>query len=72
MPGSADRYLALFNASDVQSAQTISVEVSEIGLSGPCEVRDLWTHQDLGTQNKEISATLAPHASAFYRVHAKQ
>lgn len=46
----------------------IEVDLAQLGFEGPCTIRDLWTHQDLG----EFSGTFAPeiawHASGLYRV----
>ncbi len=51
------------------SAATVSVNWSDIGLSGAATVRDLWTHTDLGSFNTGYSsASLAPHASRLFKV----
>jgi alpha-glucosidase len=38
-----------------------------LGVSGPAEVRDLWTHQDLGSLTS-YQVALGPHASALVSV----
>ncbi|SFE61717.1 S-layer homology domain-containing protein [Paenibacillus algorifonticola] len=59
--------VGLFNLGS--SAATVSVDWSDIGLEGPAKVRDLWTHQDLGTFNTGYSsANLASHASRLLKV----
>ncbi len=67
LPGSAAKYLAIFNIGDEQS-EDIKVNWSDLGLPAACTVRDLWAKHDLGA--KEIGQTfqVAPHASAFYRI----
>lgn len=47
---------------------TISVSLVDLGLIGPCEVRDLWAHKDLGAVDSMISATVNSHGAALYRV----
>ncbi|MGG4144035.1 X2-like carbohydrate binding domain-containing protein [Paenibacillus algorifonticola] len=59
--------VGLFNLGS--SAATVSVDWSEIGLEGPAKVRDLWSHQDLGTFNSGYSsANLASHGSRLLKV----
>jgi hypothetical protein len=75
VPRSLDRYIALFNAADARAtgvSEHVSVELSDLGFSGPCDIRDLWTHKDMGSQAGQISVTLAAHASALYRLHPEQ
>ncbi|WP_240702986.1 glycoside hydrolase family 27 protein [Cohnella luojiensis] len=51
------------------SAATVTVNWSDIGLSGAASVRDLWSHTDIGTFNTGYSSVnLAPHASRLLRV----
>lgn len=47
---------------------TIVVTLEEIGLTGPVVVRDLWTHQNLGTVTGSVSATVNSHGAVLYRV----
>ena len=101
VPGSKDKYVALFNASPapandgrrrgpattraaVATAPTtppdpaatqptaVSVSLADLGLSGPCEVRDLWTHRDLPRTTEAISVTVNSHGAALLRVHPAQ
>jgi hypothetical protein len=66
IPGSPDKYLALFNATE--SASAVAVGLADIGLKAGASVRDLWAHRDLGAQGAEFSAVLAAHAAGLYRV----
>jgi hypothetical protein len=50
-------------------AANISISLADIGFSGPCKVRDLWTHKDLGGVTVSISATVNSHEAVLYRVH---
>jgi len=65
-PGSADKYLALFNTTG--SAAPVRVELAEIGIGARANVRDLWAHRDLGAWGPEFSATLPAHGAGLFRV----
>ena len=59
-------YVAVFNLGDAQ--QTIEYPLQSIGLSGASyQVRDLWTHQNLGSKDR-LKVNLPAHASALYRI----
>ena len=93
VPGSKDKYLAIFNASpapvggrfrgrgtpapktapavvDPTATQPakISVSLADIGLAGPCKVRDLWAHKDLDAVSESLSVTVNSHGAVLYRV----
>lgn len=55
------------NSAETQPAE-VSVSLSDLGLSGNCEVRDLWAHKDLGTVTEKISATVNSHGAVLYRI----
>jgi hypothetical protein len=46
----------------------IAVSLSDLGITGPCTVRDLWNHQDLGPATGEISAIVNSHGAVLYRL----
>jgi hypothetical protein len=50
---------------------TISVPLADLGFKGPVTVHDLWTHQDIGTMNDNISATVNSHGAVLYRLSPK-
>jgi alpha-galactosidase len=50
----------------------VSVALADLGLSGSCAVRDLWSHKDLGTVNGEVSAVVNSHGAVLLRVHPEQ
>ena len=69
VPGSADRYVAVFNLDSV--SRHVDVAWTAVGLAaGTHEVRDLWARADLGAANR-LTVDLAPHASALYRVDSR-
>jgi alpha-galactosidase len=45
---------------------TISLSLADIGLTGPCKVRDLCGHKDLGTIEAMVSATMNSHGAVLY------
>lgn len=62
------RAVVLFNSTD--SPQTISTTASEVGLHGASfDVRDVWSGTD-ATSSGEVSAVLAPHQAALFRITA--
>src|SRR5882724_642148 len=51
VPGSTDKYLALFNThATSETNAAISMKLSELGFDGNGRIRDLWQNKDLGTQ----------------------
>ncbi|MFB9276512.1 X2-like carbohydrate binding domain-containing protein [Cohnella cellulosilytica] len=59
--------VALFNLGNTEA--TVRVDWSDIGLSGPAAVRDLWSRQNLGTYDTGFTAeALAPHASRLLKI----
>jgi hypothetical protein len=66
VPGSRDKYVALFNTSDDQ-AKPVQVSLSELGLSGAVRVRDLWQKADLGGVTGQFAPTINRHGAGLYR-----
>lgn len=58
--------VALFNLGDRNA--TVTAQRSDLGLTGPARVRDLWGRKDLGLFSGSLRASLAPHASRLYQV----
>ncbi|AIE84408.1 glycoside hydrolase family 27 protein [Fimbriimonas ginsengisoli] len=67
VPGSADKYLALFNT---QTTGRVSVSLQELGLGGRVRVRDLWQRRDLGLAEREFAPTIASHGAGLYRLRS--
>ena len=65
-PGSADKYIALFNLSE--SPAKVEAAFKETGLGEKCRVRDLWKRADLGEFNREFSREIPTHGAGLYRV----
>ncbi len=74
VPGSTDRYLALFNTrnkpggTNVPATAKVAANLAEVGFTGACKIRDLWANEDRG----EVSGVFAPeipwHGAGLYRV----
>jgi len=65
VPGSADKYVALFNTG---VAATVPVKLSELGFAGRVRVRDLWRQKDVGIITNEFTPFIPAHGAALYRV----
>lgn len=66
VPGSRDRYLALFNTD--KSRRSVRFCLDMIGLNGPVGVRDLWIRRDLERASGTLVKSLPPHGAALYRL----
>jgi hypothetical protein len=58
--------VGLFNRSDGVATRSIDF-TTELGLADPVEVRDLWTHQDLGPHSS-YAVSLPEHGCALLRL----
>lgn len=71
VPGSPDKYVALFNLLDkgtsIDSGAPVTVKLSDLGYAGSCRVRDLWQGRDLGTSKDAFSPVLPWHGAGLYR-----
>jgi alpha-galactosidase len=58
--------IALFNLND--TAQEITVALTDLKLKGSYMVRDCWQRKDIGKVKKEIKQVLQPHACILLRL----
>ncbi|GHO99793.1 alpha-galactosidase [Reticulibacter mediterranei] len=58
--------VALFNLGS--STATVTANWSDLGFSGSANVRDLWSHNNLGSFSGHFSASLKAHASRLLKV----
>jgi alpha-galactosidase len=65
--GSRSKYLAVFNVGDRANAR-VRVEWKDLGLSGVCNLRDLWSHKDVAESQDGHTFTISPHGSGLYRI----
>jgi alpha-galactosidase len=76
VPGSADKYLAVFNTSDEHavrerpdaSNRRASIKSSDIGNSPSYAVRDLWDRKTAGQFTDEFAPTIPSHGARLYRL----
>jgi hypothetical protein len=66
VPGSDDKYLAVFNLNDRN--QLIHIDLKEIGFSGTCTVTDLWTGDRLGIFESGMRPEVLPHGARLLRI----
>ncbi|MET0373493.1 MAG: alpha-galactosidase, partial [Rhizorhabdus sp.] len=66
VPGSKDRYLALFNTD--KTARPITVRIAMLGLEGQVGVRDIWTRRNLARAGGVLVQTVPSHGAALYRI----
>jgi alpha-galactosidase len=62
----SSRAVVLLNRSPLQTA--ITVPWWSLHLKGPAKVRDVWTHSDLGTFDRQFSATVPAHGAVMVRI----
>ncbi|MGC4773265.1 RICIN domain-containing protein [Micromonospora sp. DT44] len=65
VPGSTDRYLALFNRES--GAANVSVNLADLGI-GSATVTDLWSGAALGTVTGTLTRSLPAHGAGLYRL----
>jgi len=70
VPGSGDKYLALFNIGENRN-ENIVVDLTELGYKEPVSIRDLWAKTDLGEFSGEFSVTVEPHGAGLYKISAE-
>ena len=73
VPGSPDRYVAVFNTRDRKDGAPaeglpVRVTLADLGLAGRCAVRDLWARQDLAPVESEIAPVVPWHGAALFRI----
>ena len=61
--------VALFNKNN--ETQIITVNWSDIGISGDYKIRDLWEHADKGISNNQFSAEVSAHGTTMLKISNK-
>jgi alpha-galactosidase len=65
IPGSNDKYVALFNRDG--TAGNVSASLATLGM-GSATVTDLWSGANLGTVNGTLTRSIPAHGSGLYRL----
>jgi hypothetical protein len=71
VPGSADKYIALFNTRAPgagEPAAAIPVKLAELGWGGKAQVRDLWLQKNLGSVADKFAPVINAHGAGLYRL----
>jgi hypothetical protein len=76
VPGSADKYVALFNARDRslpgagsdRPGLPVVLQWADLGFKGPCRVRALWQKKDLGEFVGKFAPVIAWHGAGLFRI----
>ncbi|WPU93134.1 glycoside hydrolase family 27 protein [Mucilaginibacter sabulilitoris] len=66
-PETGDKFVALFNTGDGDSAVKVSVDLKQLGFSRSCKVRDLWLKTDIGTVQDKFAPIINKHGAGLYR-----
>jgi len=66
VPGTEDKYAAFFNIKDAGTSE-ISVNLTELGITGNYTVKDLWSKEDKGAVAYKFTVSVEPHASVLVR-----
>ena len=53
---------------DLPETANVKVNFKAIGIKGKARVRDLWSHQNLGTFNGSFNRELPQHGAGLYRI----
>jgi alpha-galactosidase len=69
-PDSKSKYLALFNT-DNDVPAVIEITWSELGVSGPCVVRDLWQKKDVGRFEGTFKTSIPAHGAGLFKISPK-
>jgi hypothetical protein len=70
VPGTDDKYLALFNRSGVPAA--VSVDLGPVGFSGPTNVRSLWERKEVGVSEGRFGPQWPAHGAGLYRLSRRE
>jgi hypothetical protein len=69
IPDSEDKYLGLFNISDLKNPLDIGVNWDQLGLQDSVyQVRDLWAGKNLGSFKDRYVANTPAHGAGLYRI----
>jgi hypothetical protein len=73
-PETGDKFLALFNIQDSDDLNPISLpfQLKLLGIESPCTIKDLWSHEIIGTISDEFAPVIRSHGSGLYRITLKK
>ena len=50
----------------------VSVKLDQLGITGKCTIKDVWTNKVVGTFNGEFAPVIRRHGSGLYRISTKK
>jgi alpha-galactosidase len=59
--------VGIFNRNEVP--MTITLDFKDVGVQAPAQVRDLWTHKDLGTLDRSYRTTVPTHGVVMLKIY---
>ena len=74
VPGSADKYLAVFNTRNApmdaskDATAPVPVKLADLGFTGSVKIRDLWTHKNLDAVNVDFAPEVPFHGARLFRL----
>jgi alpha-galactosidase len=83
-PKTGDKFLAVFNARDPEKtaddkvsavppdSAVIRVQLSRMGITGPCIIKDIWNNKTAGIFSDEFAPMVPAHGSGLYRISLKK
>ena len=71
VPGSKDKYLAVFNITEKDGVTKIPVGIEQLGFKGECFVKNLWTGKKVGKFKGEFTPEIGKHSSGLYRLSGR-
>lgn len=70
-PKTGDKFLAVFNPTDQTEEKKININLNDLGFQSKVQVKNLWSHQSLGSFSEELAAQINPHGAGLYRISSK-
>jgi hypothetical protein len=71
VPGSKDKYVAMFNTTTTTDA-VVPLNLSDLGLTGRVRIHDLWQKRDIGFFQGKFSGLVKSHGAELYRLSPVQ
>jgi hypothetical protein len=67
VPGTNDKYLAVFNISD-DLPLSEKIQLSDLGFAKSVKIRDLWNHTDMGAFSGEFLPEIENHGAGMFKL----
>jgi alpha-galactosidase len=66
-----DKFLAVFNPTDQIEGKKITINLNDLGFKSKVQIKNLWSHQNLGSFLGEFAPQINPHGTGLYRISSK-